>query len=116
MCQFYPKDDRQKKMVAQAAIRAGFGAGLLEDNAGTKAVKVYLVLTVGGSGDITGVVSGMDGVDVQDSRRKGQGFLKGRDGKSRRDEILKTKDRLERKGRVVKASSKYTGRKRRIQF
>jgi 18S rRNA (guanine1575-N7)-methyltransferase len=112
VCQFYPKDDRQKKMVAQAAIRAGFGAGLLEDGQGTKQVKVYLVLTVGHSGDITSVINGMD-VDVEDHRRSG----KRKDGKtSKRDEILKTKARLERKGRVVKATTKYTGRKRRIQF
>jgi 18S rRNA (guanine1575-N7)-methyltransferase len=112
VCQFYPKDDKQKKMVSQAAIRAGFGAGLLEDGGGTKQVKTYLVLTVGHSGDITSVVNGMD-VDVEDYRGKS----KRKEGKtSRREEILKTKMRLERKGRVVKNSSKYTGRKRRIQF
>ena len=48
VCQFYPKNDAQKKMVAQAAIKAGFGAGLLEDDMGTKSAKTYLVLTVGG--------------------------------------------------------------------
>jgi 18S rRNA (guanine1575-N7)-methyltransferase len=113
VCQFYPKDDKQKKMVAQAAIRAGFGAGLLEDGGGTKQIKTYLVLTVGHTGDITNVVNGMD-VDVEDHRRSGQ---KRRDGKiSRKEEILKTKARLEKKGRVVKSTSKYTGRKRRIQF
>ncbi|KAF2433330.1 S-adenosyl-L-methionine-dependent methyltransferase [Tothia fuscella] len=113
VCQFYPRDDRQKKMVSSAAIRAGFGAGLLEDGQGTKAVKVYLVLTVGASGDITGVVDGMDGVEVEDGRKRG-----GKKGvkNTRRDEITKTKARLERKGRVVKATTKYTGRKRRIQF
>jgi 18S rRNA (guanine1575-N7)-methyltransferase len=112
VCQFYPKDDKQKKMVSQAAIRAGFGAGLLEDGQGTKQVKVYLVLTVGHSGDITNIVNGMD-VDVEDYRRSG----KRKDGKmSKKEEILRTKARLERKGKIVKATSKYTGRKRRIQF
>jgi 18S rRNA (guanine1575-N7)-methyltransferase len=50
---------------------------------------------------------------VEDARKRG-----GRKGvkSSRRDEIAKTKARLERKGRVVKATTKYTGRKRRIQF
>jgi 18S rRNA (guanine1575-N7)-methyltransferase len=112
VCQFYPKDDKQKKLVAQAAIKAGFGAGLLEDGGGTKQVKVYLVLTVGETGDITRVVDGMDGVDVEDGRqlkRKG-------DKVSKRDEILRRKNRLEAKGKVVKANSKYTGRKRRIAF
>lgn len=112
VCQFYPKDDRQKKLVAQAAIKAGFGAGLLEDGTGTKQVKVYLVLTVGETGDITKVVDGMDGVDVEDGRQ----VRKKGDSVSKRDEILRRKNRLEAKGKVVKANSKYTGRKRRIAF
>lgn len=112
VCQFYPRDDKQKKMVCNAAIKAGFGAGLLEDGMGTKQVKVYLVLTVGQSGDIAAVVDGMDGVDVEDSRKR-----KGKARKvSHREEILKRKARMEGKGKVVKASSKYTGRKRRIAF
>lgn len=113
VCQFYPRDGRQKRLVADSAIRAGFGAGLLEDGAGTKQVKVYLVLTVGEAGDITNVVSGMEGVEVDDARKK-----RGKKGEklSRRGEILKAKERALRKGKVVKASSKYTGRKRRVQF
>jgi 18S rRNA (guanine1575-N7)-methyltransferase len=113
VCQFYPRDDTQKKMVADAAIRAGFGAGFLVDNEGTKAAKVYLVLTVGEAGDITGVVNGMEGVEVDDFRRRAG--AKG-DRVSKKDVILRRKARLERKGRVVKATSKYTGRKRKIQW
>lgn len=121
VCQFYPKNDEQKKMVSQAAVKAGFGAGLLEDDMGTKNAKTYLVLTVGGgdvSGDITGVVRGMEGVDVMDSRRKGSGRKRGQEvgKKGSRAWILKKKDQMEKQGRVVKATSKYTGRKRRIQF
>ena len=114
VCQFYPKDDRQKKMVSDAAIRAGFGAGLLEDMAGTKSAKVYLVLTVGDGRDITGVVAGMDGVEVDDGRKKR--VPKGHEKITRKDEIIRRKARMERKGRVVKANTKYTGRKRKIQF
>ncbi|CAI6342030.1 unnamed protein product [Periconia digitata] len=119
VCQFYPKNDEQKKMVSQAAVKAGFGAGLLEDDPGTKNAKTYLVLTVGGGevdGDITGVVRGMDGVDVMDGRRKGQQRKRGEEVKGSRGWILKKKEQMEKKGRVVKATSKYTGRKRRIQF
>jgi 18S rRNA (guanine1575-N7)-methyltransferase len=113
VCQFYPRDDKQKKMVSDAAIKAGFGAGLLEDGMGTKQVKVYLVLTAGQSGDISGIVEGMDGVEVEDYRKR----RNKRDNKTnRRDDILKRKQRLESKGKVVKADSKYTGRKRRIVF
>ncbi|KAH8633566.1 S-adenosyl-L-methionine-dependent methyltransferase [Alternaria alternata] len=119
VCQFYPKNDAQKKMVAQAAIKAGFGAGLLEDDMGTKSAKTYLVLTVGGGaldGDITGVVRGMEGVDVDDARRKAKGMKRGEERKGSKAYIMKKKEQMERQGKVVKASSKYTGRKRRIQF
>ncbi|KID96886.1 methyltransferase, partial [Metarhizium majus ARSEF 297] len=122
VCQFYPKNDAQRAMITQAAVRAGFGAGVLEDDPGTKNVKLYLVLTVGnaavagGQGDITGVVAGLDDVDILDARRTvktaGAGPLK----KGSRAWIVKKKEQLERKGKVVKASSKYTGRKRRPAF
>lgn len=123
VCQFYPKNDQQRNMITQAAVKAGFGAGLLEDDPGTKNVKLYLVLTVGsqaadgegGSKDITGVVEGMDGVDVMDMRRKQQARTTDV-RKGTKAWINKKKEQMERKGKVVKASSKYTGRKRRIQF
>ncbi len=120
VCQFYPKNDEQKRMITGAAVRAGFGAGLLEDDPETKNVKVYLVLTVGGGGggsggDITGVVRGMDNVDVLDPRQKvrtGKGEIK----KGSKAWIVKKKEQMERKGKIVKATSKYTGRKRRVAF
>ncbi|KAF2149838.1 hypothetical protein K461DRAFT_281061 [Myriangium duriaei CBS 260.36] len=119
VCQFYPRDAGQRDMISKAAIKAGFGAGILEDDPGTKNAKLYLVLSVGGGGgDITGVVSGMDDVQVQDERRgAAQGRAGGRvDKKGSKGWILRKKERMERQGKVVKASSKYTGRKRRIQF
>lgn len=115
VCQFYPKNDIQKKMITSAAIKAGFGAGLLEDDPDTKSAKVYLVLTVGGvdlqGGDITGIVTGMEGVDVVDGRRRME-KKRGLDRKGSRGWILKKKERMERKGKIVKQNSKYTGRKR----
>lgn len=122
VCQFYPKNDQQKKMITEAAVRAGFGAGLLEDDPGTKNVKLYLVLTVGGtqndgrSGDITGVVDGMEGVDVMDARRKIKAQEFGGSKKGSKAWIVKKKEQMERKGKVVKATSKYTGRRRRLAF
>jgi 18S rRNA (guanine1575-N7)-methyltransferase len=121
VCQFYPKNDVQKQMITSAAVKAGFGAGLLEDDPDTKNVKVYLVLTVGNTavaakgGDITGVVEGMDNVEIHDNRKKaksGKGEIK----KGSRAWIIKKKEQMERKGKIVKATSKYTGRKRRPQF
>jgi 18S rRNA (guanine1575-N7)-methyltransferase len=118
VCQFYPKNDDQKKMVSAAAVKAGFGAGLLEDDPGTKSAKTYLVLTVGGGdldGDITGVVRGMEGVDVMDTRRK-TNKKRDEEKKGSKGWIIKKKEQMERKGKVVKANSRYTGRKRRIAF
>jgi 18S rRNA (guanine1575-N7)-methyltransferase len=91
----------------------------LEDDQGTKNAKTYLVLTVGGGaldGDITGVVRGMEGVDVEDERRKARGMKRGQEKKGSKAYIMKKKEQMEKQGKVVKASSKYTGRKRRIQF
>ncbi|KAK8114593.1 methyltransferase [Apiospora kogelbergensis] len=121
VCQFYPKNDEQKKMITGAAVKAGFGAGLLEDDPDTKNAKLYLVLTVGAavvdgkSGDITGVVQGMEGVDVMDARNRGKAGS-GEIKKGSKAWIVKKKEQMERKGKVVKATSKYTGRKRRIAF
>ncbi|MCJ1429059.1 hypothetical protein MMC29_006972 [Sticta canariensis] len=115
VCQFYPKNEAQRSMISGAAIKAGFGAGILEDDPGTKNSKLYLVLTVGGGdlqGDITGVVKGMDDVDIWDERRKNKETRKREDRKGSKAWIMKKKEQMERKGKIVKASSKYTGRKR----
>ncbi|CUS13226.1 unnamed protein product [Tuber aestivum] len=123
--QFYPKNEVQRRMITSAAIRAGFGAGLLEDDPGTKNVKVYLVLTAGagseggGTGDVTNVVRGLEGVDVIDERRKGRGGVRGGDGEGRKGSkgwILRKKEQGRNRGKVIKADSKYTGRKRRPAF
>ncbi|MBE3049606.1 methyltransferase domain-containing protein, partial [Candidatus Bathyarchaeota archaeon] len=122
VCQFYPKNDVQRDMITEAAIRAGFGAGLLEDDPGTKNHKLYLVLTVGGSmdngagGDITSVVEGMNDVEVQDARRKAASGKASIITNGSRAWINKKKEQAERKGKVVKAGSKFTGRKRRVNF
>jgi 18S rRNA (guanine1575-N7)-methyltransferase len=116
--QFYPRDKNQRDMICKAAISAGFGAGLLEDDGGTKNAKTYLVCTVGG-GDVTGVVEGMDGVDVEDSRRGTSKVKRGVDTSNIRGTkawINRKKEQSEKKGKVVKASSKFTGRKRKIKW
>lgn len=116
VCQFYPKNEAQKNMVSAAAIRAGFGAGLLEDGAGTKNAKVYLVLSVGG-GAIEGVVEGMDGVDVVE-RRTNRERKRTEDTvtKGSKQWIMRKKEHMERKGKIVKNNSKFSGRRRKIAW
>lgn len=115
VCQFYPKNVQQRSMISNAAIKAGFGAGILEDDPETKNVKVYLVLTVGG-GDVTGTVSRMQDVDVMDARRKERKKGKEFEKKGSKAWILRKKGQMEAKGKVVKATSKYTGRRRKTAF
>ncbi|PFH62234.1 hypothetical protein XA68_14513 [Ophiocordyceps unilateralis] len=125
VCQFYPKNNAQRELVSRAAVKAGFGAGFLEDDPGTKNVKLYLVLTAGSApaendartspADITNVVAGMNDVDIVDARNKSKaGHARIRKGS--KAWIVKKKEQMERKGKVVKATSKYTGRKRRPAF
>ena len=115
VCQFYPKNPQQRSMISNAAIKAGFGAGILEDDPETKNVKVYLVLSVGG-GDVTGAVSRMNDVDVYDARRKERKRGKEFEKKGSKAWIMRKKAQMESKGKVVKASSKYTGRRRKTAF
>lgn len=124
-CQFYPRNDAQKNMICAAAMRAGFGAGLLEDGPGTKNHKIFLILTVGGGGipggDINVLLQGAGDVDIVDARKKGKGAWKRKgpapqDVKGSKAWIMRKKDQLEQKGKITKASSKYTGRKRRPKF
>lgn len=126
VCQFYPKDKRQRDMIVGAAIKAGFGAGILEDDPETKSAKLYLVLTIGGAddagqrnADVTDMVKGLDGVDVLDNRAKGskrRSRMDKTDRKGSKGYIMKKKEKMARQGKIVKPSSKYTGRRRKTAF
>ena len=119
--QFYPKNEAQRGMISGAAVKAGFGAGILEDDGGTKNVKTYLVLSVGG-GDITERVKGMEGVDVQDGRGFREAKMKngrkvnGKEKKGSKEWVMRKKEKMRGKGKVVTADSKYTGRRRGPKF
>ncbi|KAL9106703.1 MAG: hypothetical protein Q9227_008272 [Pyrenula ochraceoflavens] len=123
VCQFYPRNAKEREMVSSAAVRAGFGAGLLVDDEGTKSEKVYLVLTVGGGGlgrgvGIEGVVTGMDGVDV-DGKEVGKamnGRRKAKEVKGSKAWVIRKKEQMRNKGKTVKSDSKYTGRRRKPKF
>jgi 18S rRNA (guanine1575-N7)-methyltransferase len=119
VCQFYPKNEQQRTMISGAAIKAGFGAGILEDDGGTKNVKTYLVLSVGGA-DITSAINGMEDVDVEDGRKIRQAMngktKRGEDIKGSKAWVLKRKEKMRNKGKVVKSDSKYSGRSRKVRF
>lgn len=117
--QFYPENVRQTELLTAAAMRAGFSGGLLVDYPNSaKAKKYYLCLTAGppakGVKEPTPLGVDKDEAVTVGNRRQGK---KGKDaGPSRRDWVITKKDRKRRQGHEVRADSRYTGRKRRVQF
>lgn len=113
--QFYPQTPEQAVLIAQCAQKAGFAGGLVVDFPNsTKAKKYYLVLSMQqGFRAPQALSEGAAGVHVGERdrsairRRKG-----GKVKKGSKEWILKKKDRRRRQGHVVRADTKYTGRKR----
>nr|WEX73758.1 18S rRNA (guanine-N(7))-methyltransferase [Trichogramma dendrolimi] len=111
--QFYPENDDQLNLLESAACKAGFSGGRMIDFPNSKkARKVFLVLMTGG---VTTVP--VDSLAQQNRCTVGKN-MKNKNGKkdplrgTRRDWIMKKKDRFRNKNKEVKADSKYTGRKR----
>jgi len=115
VCQFYPKNVQQRSMISNAAIKAGFGAGILEDDPDTKSLKVYLVLTVGG-GDVSGTVSRMEDVNIMETKKKDRKRGKEFEKKGSKAWITRKKAQSEAKGKIVKPNSKFTGRRRKTAW
>ncbi|EPR62822.1 methyltransferase [Toxoplasma gondii RUB] len=129
--QFYPDSPQQVEMVTSAALRSGFGGGIVVDYPNsTKAKKYFLVLWVGGSHlpgqqqqlqQLQAAALGADGPSqIESTRRERQKQpRRGKSSKatvSRREWIEKKKERQRLQGKKVRHQSKYTGRKRKDKF
>ncbi|KAK4689079.1 18S rRNA (guanine1575-N7)-methyltransferase, partial [Tremellales sp. Uapishka_1] len=130
--QFYPNSDDQVQMITSAAQRAGFGGGLVVDYPNSKkARKMYLCLMVGqqeipqgitddGSGGKATVERKREEIRNERRRRKDSGGKKAKGNKGVVDPkewILKKKDLYRARGKEgVPRDSKYTARKRKVQF
>uniref|UniRef100_A0A914E6G4 18S rRNA (guanine-N(7))-methyltransferase n=1 Tax=Acrobeloides nanus TaxID=290746 RepID=A0A914E6G4_9BILA len=114
--QFYPQNAAQSELITEQATKAGFNGGLVVDFPNsTKAKKIYLVLMTGGIQNLPKALT-----DENESRsrvevidRRNHGNMSSRNLKGSRSYIEAKKERLRRKGRDVKPTTKYTGRKRR---
>ena len=122
--QIYPDGPAQAELIVGAAMRAGFGGGLVVDFPNSsRARKHYLVLMVGG-GALPPPRDGDGDRDDGDDRgaARVQGRRKGRHGAvrhggaGRKAWIIAKKDKARAKGAPVAADSRYTGRKRRPKF
>lgn len=120
--QFYPENVAQMELLTASAMRAGFSGGLLVDYPNSaKAKKYFLVLTAGPPAK--GVAEPKPlGVDEEagqvkvGNRRPQKKGKKRVDDVSRKDWVISKKERRRRQGHQTKPDSKYTGRKRRVQF
>jgi len=117
--QFYPETAGQVEMITSAALRCGFGGGLVVDFPhSTKAKKHFLVIYAGFSGDMpVAIPQGLqEEVDEHNQtiraegrereRRKGKGQL------SVKDKIINKKEHQRKQGLDVRKDTKYTARKR----
>lgn len=119
--QFYPENVAQMELLTASAMRAGFSGGLLVDYPNSaKAKKYFLCLTAGPpeKGAVEPVPLGVDddsSIAVGGRRTAGRG-KRNDGGPSKKDWIISKKDRRRRQGHQVRPDSKYTGRKRRVNF
>lgn len=119
--QFYPENVAQMELLTASAIRAGFSGGLLVDYPNSsKAKKYFLCLTAGppAKGVAEPKPLGVDsesGVSVGNRKQMSKG-KNNIGGPLRKDWVIAKKDRRRRQGHEVRPDSRYTGRKRRVQF
>eukprot|EP00386_Alphamonas_edax_P006596 GDKI01021308.1.p1 GENE.GDKI01021308.1~~GDKI01021308.1.p1 ORF type:complete len:278 (+),score=75.95 GDKI01021308.1:110-943(+) len=113
--QFYPETPEQVEMITAAAMRSGFGGGLVVDYPNsTKAKKHFLCLYAGFTSAPPQMPKALNGepetaevAGRQRERKKGP-----RRPVKNLDWILQKKERQRLQGKDVRPDSKYTGRKR----
>eukprot|EP00913_Durusdinium_trenchii_P033988 g31815.t1 len=104
--QLYPETAAQVEMITAAALRCGFGGGLVVDYPhSAKAKKHFLVIYAGLSGEQpASMPEPMEEDDEQEGRGKAQASYK--------DKVLKKKEHQRKKGFGVRKDTKYTARPR----
>uniref|UniRef100_A0A0G4H443 Methyltransferase type 11 domain-containing protein n=1 Tax=Chromera velia CCMP2878 TaxID=1169474 RepID=A0A0G4H443_9ALVE len=127
--QFYPETPSQVEMITAAAMRNGFGGGLVVDYPNsTRAKKYFLCLYAGFVSVPPQMPKALDGVP-EDEAREATARSSGRERErvnrkaakaaskvKGKDWVIQKKERHRRQGKVVKTDSKYTGRRRPARF
>lgn len=122
--QFYPETAGQVEMITSAALRCGFGGGLVVDYPhSTKAKKHFLVLYAGLSGDMPQHIPEalQDEEDeerqtVAVSMRERAGKRKGKNAGTYKNRVMDKKEAQRKKGLEVRKDTKYTARSRKQKF
>jgi len=118
--QFYPEHANQVEMITAAALKCGFGGGLVVDYPhSTKAKKHFLVIYAGYSGDMPQEIPmGLqDEVDEHNQTIRAEGRererrKKGKNEFSVKDKIIRKKEHQRKRGLDVREDTKYTARPR----
>lgn len=117
--QFYPETPGQVEMITAAALRCGFGGGLVVDYPhSTKAKKYFLVIYAGMSGDMPQTIpEGLqEEVDEHQKTVRAEGRERERRKKGKfnvKDKIMKKKEHQRKQGvMTVRQDTKYTARPR----
>lgn len=142
--QFYPENAEHLALIQYAALQAGFNGGLIVDYPNsTRAKKYYLVLFAGESRDprrkniMPKALTGMEGEDGEmiededeeesdaetvkvlnkiDKRKHGKKQVQKKQGETRREWLLKKKEKMRKQGIEVPHDTKRTGKMPRIKF
>ena len=118
--QFYPENPSQLELITSQAMKSGFTGGLVVDYPNsTKAKKYFLVLMTGGNQPLPGALGTetSEGNHIRnENTRERIKKSRGKPLKKSRDWILEKKERNRKKGKEVRADSKFTGRKRKSAF
>ncbi|CAE7890489.1 unnamed protein product [Symbiodinium microadriaticum] len=114
--QFYPEAAAQVEMITAAALRCGFGGGLVVDYPhSSKAKKHFLVIYAGFSGEQpANMPQPMEDEDEQVavSKRERESKKRGKNQDTYKDKVLKKKEHQRKKGFGVRKDTKYTARPR----
>ncbi|KAL4449904.1 hypothetical protein ABPG74_015023 [Tetrahymena malaccensis] len=118
--QFYPDGAQQLEMITTAAMKCGFGGGVIVDYPNSaKAKKLYLVIQAGGDTREQNIVmmNGLEDENEEEAKfnaaQKQKQIHKAKKPKIKSKEwIQNKKERQRAQGREVRPDSKYTGRKR----
>lgn len=109
----------QAVLISECAAKVGFAGGVVVDYPNSaKAKKHYLVLTFDRAYTAPlglGETSLRKGVRVDGGRKEKRVVRKKKNGKSK-EWILNKKETQRKKGKDVRADTKYTGRKRKDKF
>lgn len=125
--QFYPETAGQVEMITAAALRSGFGGGLVVDFPhSSKAKKHFLVIYAGLTGNAPQhIPAGMEDEameqrqTVENARRekaKGKRGKKAAAAASVKDKIISKKEHQRKRGLNVRTDTKYTARPRKPKF